>query len=82
MTTMNNQHPASTAEPDENWQLRTILVGSAVGALIGLGASWLLVRTSRESVGGPPHVTTGDALKLGITTVGLVRAIAALGNGR
>ncbi|MEZ4515367.1 MAG: hypothetical protein R3C44_00520 [Chloroflexota bacterium] len=63
-----------------HWDTRTLLVGTAVGAAIGLAASWLLVRTSRETLGGPPSISTGDALKVGITTIGLVRAIAALGD--
>ena len=61
------------------WDTKTMLVGTAVGAALGLAASWRMVRTARDTRGGPPHISTGDALKVGITTIGLMRAIAALG---
>lgn len=77
---------ASLALPDATreavWQRNTILAGAGLGALLGLGTAYLLVRTSRETSGGPPQITTGDALKVGITAIGLMRAIAALGDRR
>ncbi len=73
-------HEIAAMEDQENWQLKVLLTGSVIGAVIGLMTSWLLVRTSRETRGGPPAITTGDAIKVGITTIGLVRAIAALGD--
>ena len=76
--TMN--HEIAAMEKQENWQMKVLLTGGVVGAVIGLMTSWLLVRTSRETRGGPPAITTGDAIKVGVTTIGLVRAIAALGD--
>jgi hypothetical protein len=76
--TMN--HEIAAMERQENWQMKVLLTGGVVGAVIGLLTSWLLVRTSREVRGGPPAITTGDAIKVGVTTIGLVRAIAALGD--
>ena len=73
-------HEIAAMEDQENWQMKVLLTGSVIGAVIGLMTSWLLVRTSRETRGGPPAITTGDAIKVGITTIGLVRAIAALGD--
>lgn len=73
-------HEIAAMEDQENWQLKVLLTGGVIGAVIGLATSWLLVRTSRETRGGPPAITTGDAIKVGITTIGLVRAIAALGD--
>jgi hypothetical protein len=64
----------------ENWQTKVLITGGVLGAVLGLATSWLLVRTSRETRGGPPAISTGDAIKVGITTIGLVRAIAALGD--
>lgn len=84
MSTLNktmNQEIAAM-EDQENWQLKVLLTGGVIGALLGVMTSWLLVRTSRETRGGPPAITTGDAIKVGITTIGLVRAIAALGDKR
>jgi hypothetical protein len=69
-------------DKQENWQAKVLITGGIIGAGIGLLTSWLLIRTSRETRGGPPAITTGDAIKVGITTIGLVRAIAALGDRR
>jgi len=69
-------------DKQENWQTKVLITGGIIGAGVGLLTSWLLIRTSRETRGGPPAITTGDAIKVGITTIGLVRAIAALGDRR
>lgn len=73
-------HELASMERGENWQTKVLITGGVVGAAIGLVTSWLLIRTSREVRGGPPAITTGDAIKVGVTTIGLVRAIAALGD--
>lgn len=78
--TMNQELAAM--EKQENWQAKVLITGGIIGAIVGLMTSWLLVRTSREVGGGPPAITTGDAIKVGVTTIGLVRAIAALGDKR
>ncbi len=64
----------------EGWEARVLVAGGALGAIIGLLTSWLLIRTSRETRSGPPAITTSDAIKVGITAIGLVRSIAALGD--
>ncbi len=64
----------------EGWEARVLVAGGALGAIIGLLTSWLLIRTSRETRSGSPAITTGDAFKVGITAIGLVRSIAALGD--
>jgi hypothetical protein len=79
--TRRNLEQAATMK-DDNWSMRVMVVGGVLGALLGLTTSYLLVRTSREVHGGPPAITTGDAMKVGITAIGLMRAIAALGDRR
>jgi hypothetical protein len=66
-------------EDTNDWETRVIVVGGILGAVVGLLTSWLLIRTSREAHAGPPAITTSDAFKVGITAIGLVRSIAALG---
>jgi hypothetical protein len=75
-----NDKKFNVVQDKENWQVRVMVVGGVVGAMLGLMTSWLLVRTARETRGGPPAITTGDALKVGITAIGLIRSIAALGD--
>lgn len=66
--------------PTNNWKTKTYIIGGVVGALIGLGAAFLLARSSDERDGGPPEVSTGDFLKVGVAVIGLVRGIASLGD--
>ena len=67
-------------ELDSKWKTKTYIIGAVAGALIGLGTAFLLVRSSDERVGGPPEVSTMDALKIGVGIIGLARGIAALGD--
>lgn len=64
----------------DNWRTKTLIVGAFVGALIGLGTAYLLARTAEESGGGPPKISTGDAIKSALGIVGIVRGIASLGD--
>ena len=52
------------------------------GALLGLATAYLMVRTAEENKGGPPTVNTVDALKASIGVIGIIRSIAALGDGK
>lgn len=67
-------------ELDSKWKTKTYILGAVAGALIGLGTAFLLVRSSDERVGGPPEVSTMDALKIGVGIIGLARGIASLGD--
>lgn len=65
---------------NDSWKTKTYIVGAVGGALIGLATAFLMVRSSGERTGGPPKVSTMDALKVGVGVIGLVRGIAALGD--
>lgn len=65
---------------NENWKTKFLLAGTAVGAIVGLGTAYLLARTAEENNSGPPQITTSDALRAGISIIGVIRGIAALGN--
>ena len=58
---------------------RTIVFGVLIGAATGLVAAMLLnhrvVRDERSTA-----ITTGEGLKLGVLLIGLLRAIASLGD--
>lgn len=62
-----------------NWKVKFLIGGALVGALLGVGTSYLMARTSEESRGGPPEIKTMDVLKIAISLFGLIRGIAALG---
>jgi hypothetical protein len=62
-------------------QNKALIVGGAIGALVGLLAAWIYVRdlTEEESQeSAAPEVTPGDALKVGLSVLGLLRLIAGL----
>lgn len=58
---------------------RTLLFGALIGAGTGLVAAMLLNRHAEES-GNELALTTGDGMKLGVMVIGLLRAIASLGD--
>ena len=62
-----------------NNRSRTILIGVLVGAATGLVAAMMINRRAAEN-GESTSITTGDGLKLGVMIVGLLRAIASLGD--
>ncbi|MGW8250306.1 MAG: hypothetical protein ACWGO1_06660, partial [Anaerolineales bacterium] len=49
-----------------------------VGALVGLGAAYLLAQRA-EREGETVQIGAGDAVKLGLLVLGLLRSVAQLG---
>ncbi len=65
----------------KNWKPVVYLAGSAVGLLTGLVAAHLYARTAEEnrlSDGVPNRIEAGDAFRLGLATLALVRQISDL----
>ncbi len=58
---------------------RTILIGVLIGAATGLAAAMMINRRA-EKTGESTAITTGEGLKLGVMIVGLLRAIASMGD--
>ena len=73
---------ANLSENTNNWKATFLIAGAVVGAVLGLGTAYLLARTAEENQGGPPQISTVDALKAGIGVFGIVRSIASLGDGK
>ena len=59
-------------------QNRTLLFGALIGAFTGLAAAYLLQRRAEET-GTEISITAGDGMKLGLMVLGLLRAVASLG---
>jgi len=57
---------------------KTLIAGALIGAVTGLVAAMLLHRNA-ENNEKETALTTGDGLKLGLLVIGLLRAIASLG---
>ena len=63
---------------NSNWKAKALIIGGLVGALTGIGATYVMVQRSEE----PPEVGPGDGVKLGLLLLGLVRAVGDLGGRR
>ena len=68
----------SQVTSNNNWKTKVLIIGTAIGALVGLGTAYLLARTAEENHDGPPKIKTGDALKVGVNVIGVMRGIASL----
>lgn len=64
---------------DENWKLKTLLVGAILGAATGLSAAYLLTKRA-EQQGETLSISSGQGLKLGVLVAGLLRSILSLGD--
>ncbi|MBI4760838.1 MAG: hypothetical protein ACOYYF_14280 [Chloroflexota bacterium] len=58
---------------------KTLLFGAVIGAVTGLIAASLLNRRAEKSE-RETALTTGESIKLGVLVLGLLRAIASLGD--
>jgi hypothetical protein len=66
-----------------NWKTTWMIVGGIAGALIGVGAAYLYIRSVEAEQGGvalaPRTVKPTAAVSVGLTVLGLLRQIASLG---
>jgi len=60
-----------------SWKTRVLIAGGLIGALLGLGAGFLYVRVTEET-GGSKKISTGNAVKLAIAALGVVRQASQL----
>ncbi|MGZ9234828.1 MAG: hypothetical protein ACXW4E_04820 [Anaerolineales bacterium] len=58
---------------------RVLLFGALIGAVTGLAAALILQRRA-EKTGTEISLSTGEGIQLGVMVMGLLRAIAALGD--
>jgi hypothetical protein len=68
------------SEPNESWKSKTLLIGAALGALVGVGGAYLLIQNA-DKRGEQVEVTSKSGLKLGLILLGLLRQVAQLEEG-
>jgi hypothetical protein len=62
---------------NESWKNKILIVGGLVGALVGVGAAFLYIRTAEEA-GGRREVSPAQVLKLAVSTLGMMRQASQL----
>ncbi len=65
----------------QNWKPRALIIGTAIGALVGLGAAYLFAQRV-EAENSDPTIQPVDGVKLGVLVLGMLRYIAELGEGK
>lgn len=64
--------------PDDSWKLKTLFIGGVIGALVGLGAAFLLTKRA-EQKGQSLAITPVKGVQLGVMVAGLLRSVLSLG---
>ena len=57
---------------------RVLIFGALIGAATGIVAAMMLQRRAQQT-GHEITLTTGDGVQIGVLVMGLIRAVAALG---
>lgn len=63
----------------QKWQTTTLVLGAVIGALVGLGAAYLLIQRA-EKENTQPKLTAGEGVKLSLGVLSLMRQVADLGS--
>jgi len=77
MTDLNTVEDAEITEVD-NWKPKVIIVATAIGAMIGLGAALLLI--SRLDEDEKLEVSPAQGVKLGLAGLTFLRQVTQLGD--
>jgi hypothetical protein len=65
-------------QPDNSWKIQALVISGVVGALVGVGAAYLLAKRADQK-GTPLAITPGKGVQLGVLLAGLMRSILSLG---
>jgi NhaP-type Na+/H+ or K+/H+ antiporter len=68
-----------TQTSEENWKMRTYIMGGLAGLLVGLVAAYFFARVSDEHGVEPGRIKTMDALKLAVALLSIIRQITDMG---
>ncbi len=68
------------AENNGSWKQSALILGGVIGALLGVGMAYMLVRQAEENE-NRMQFGTGEGVRLGIILADLFRQVARLGEG-
>jgi hypothetical protein len=64
-------------QTDTGTRTRVLVLGAAIGAVVGLAGAFLLVR-NMENDDGEVKISAGEGVRLGVLLLGLLRQVADL----
>lgn len=70
------------SEEFSNWKKRVFAITGIAGVGLGLFTGYLMVRAAEKNQGKPPELQPTELLGTAIAVIGVVRGIAALGDGK
>jgi hypothetical protein len=65
----------------QNWKIKTIIIGTIIGALTGATAAFIVVQQS-EKKNTKPQLNAGEGVKLGLGVLGLLRLVSDMANAK
>ncbi|MCH7587143.1 MAG: YtxH domain-containing protein [Chloroflexi bacterium] len=68
-------------EEQSQGRVRIMVIGAVVGALVGLGAAYLLAQRANKD-GKELRLSTGEGMRLGMLILGMLRQVSRLGDGK
>ncbi len=60
---------------DKNLTVKTLIIGSVIGALVGAGAAFMLLKRAEQEQ-TTPKLTASEGVQMGLGVLGLLRLIA------
>ncbi len=62
-----------------NWKITTMIMGTAIGALVGAGAAYLMIQKA-EVDQKAPRFTAQQGLQVGMGLLGILRQLTGTGS--
>ena len=62
----------------EQWKVKTLILGTLIGAVAGAASAYLLVRRAEQDE-TQPKLTPGEGIQVGLGVLGLLRLVSGLG---
>ncbi len=78
-----DQSKAIVPQQESSWRSRILLLGGVIGAVLGVLSAYFYVRAAEERYGGhrpPTTPDTGDAVRLGVSLLSIIRTITEWGS--